>query len=73
METKLRSVIKTVSYRIGGVFVTGAVAWLITGKTAFAIQIGIADTLAKLVVFYLHERVWNKINFGRGKSPEYQI
>ncbi|HLD56190.1 MAG TPA: DUF2061 domain-containing protein [Candidatus Omnitrophota bacterium] len=73
METKLRSVVKTISYRIGGVFVTGAVAWMITGNPLSALQIGLADTFAKLVVFYLHERAWNKISFGRVKAPEYQI
>ena len=73
METKLRSVVKTISYRIGGIFVTGSIAWMITGNPLSALQIGLADTLAKLVVFYLHERAWNKIPFGRVKLPEYQI
>ena len=73
MELKRRSIVKTITYRIGGAFVTGSVAFLITGKFDFALQIGLADTLAKLVVFYLHERMWNKIPFGRIKPPEYQI
>ena len=73
METKLRSIAKTLSYRIGGTFVTAGVAFLITGRPTAAIQIGLADTFAKLVVFYFHERAWNKIQFGRAKPPEYQI
>ena len=73
METKLRSVAKTISYRVGGTFVTAGVAFLITKRPEAAIQIGLADTLAKFVVFYLHERAWNKIPFGRPKPPEYQI
>jgi uncharacterized membrane protein len=73
METKLRSIAKTISYRVGGLFVTGFVALIITGNPLSALQIGLADTFAKLVVFYLHERAWNKIQFGRVKAPEYQI
>ena len=73
MDSKLRSAVKTISYRIGGIFVTGTIAWILTGNPLTALQIGLADTLAKLVVFYLHERAWNKISFGRLKPPEYQI
>ena len=73
METKLRSVVKTVTYRIGGIFVTGLVAWVITGNPVSALKIGLADTFVKLIVFYFHERAWNKISFGRAKAPEYQI
>ena len=73
MESQLRSIVKTVTYRIGGIFVTGLVAWMITGNPVSALKIGLADTFAKLIVFYFHERAWNKIAFGREKPPEYQI
>ena len=52
---------------------TFAVAWLMTGRFELAAQIGLLDTAVKLGAFYAHERVWNRLNFGKEKPPEYQI
>ncbi len=38
-----------------------------------AAQIGILDTVIKIGAFYVHERFWNRLNFGKLKPPEYQI
>ena len=46
--------------------------WL-TGRIDFAISVGLADTFVKFFVYYLHERMWSKIGFGRVRLPEYQI
>lgn len=73
METHLRSIIKAVSWRAGGTVVTFLTAWLIIGQVDAAAKIGIVDTLFKIGVFYAHERVWNRLNFGKQKPPEYQI
>jgi uncharacterized membrane protein len=73
IDSKLRSLIKTASYRFVGIFVTAFVAWIIMRDPLSALQIGLADTLVKFMVFYFHERAWNKIKFGRAKPPEYQI
>lgn len=73
MESHLRSIAKAVTWRAGGTFVTFAVAWAVTRKVELAAQIGLADTLVKIGAFYCHERIWNRLKFGREKSPEYQI
>ena len=74
METPLRSIVKTFSYRIAGVFVTGIIAFAVTHDSLTAIKIGFADTFAKIIVFYFHERLWNRVKFGRAKPrPEYEI
>jgi len=49
------------------------VAWLITGRLTFAVKIGLADTLIKLGTYYLHERMWIRVRFGKLKRPEYEI
>ena len=73
MESHYRSIVKAVTWRAGGTIVTFAVAWFITGSFDFSLKIGLLDTIFKIGVFYLHERFWNSVNFGRPKPPEYQI
>jgi uncharacterized membrane protein len=67
-----RSILKAVSYRITGTITTILISWAITRKLQFALSIGFADVLIKIFVYYLHERIWNKIKIGR-KPIEYQI
>lgn len=64
-ETHLRSVVKSATYRFFSTFVTAGVAWLITSQWRLALSIGLADTAAKLFVYYAHERLWHNIHFGR--------
>ena len=55
------------------VVVTVGVAWLVTGQAKLAASIGLLDTLVKLVAFYLHERAWLRVKFGRQPKAEYEI
>jgi uncharacterized membrane protein len=73
VESHYRSIVKAISWRAGGTVVTFAVAWFITGNISFSAKIGALDTIVKIGVFYFHERLWNRLNFGRSKPPEYQI
>ena len=73
MESHIRSITKAITWRTGGTVVTFGVAWILTRRFELAAQIGVLDTIIKLAAFYVHERVWNRLNFGKKKSPEYQI
>ena len=73
MESHIRSIAKAITWRIGGTVVTFGVAWILTRSFELAAQIGILDTVIKLGAFYAHERIWNRLNFGKKKPPEYQI
>lgn len=73
METHYRSVVKALTWRTGGTIVTCFVAWVLTGNLDIAAKIGALDTLIKIGAFYVHERLWNRLNFGKQKQPEYQI
>ncbi len=74
-EKAYRSVVKSVSWRTVGTIDTMTIAWLVTGKLDFAITIGGVELFTKMFLYYLHERTWNKIKFGRHDSSdiEYQI
>jgi len=74
-EKNYRSLVKSVSYRITGTFTTFLISLCVTGKMEFALSIMTVDFITKIGVFYFHERIWNKIKFGKIKdeSPDYQI
>jgi uncharacterized membrane protein len=44
-----------------------------TGQLKFAAEVGLIDTLVKLLVYFLHERVWNRISYGRVAAPDYEV
>jgi len=73
MESHYRSIIKAVTWRTGGTIVTFVVAWVITGDLTLSAGIGVLDSAVKIAAFYFHERLWNRLNFGRLKPPDYQI
>ncbi|MBI3698096.1 MAG: DUF2061 domain-containing protein [Acidobacteria bacterium] len=73
MESKRRSVAKTVSYRLCAWIITALVAWALTGKISIAMQIGAIDGVIKLFGYFLHERLWARIRYGQPKPPEYEI
>jgi len=73
MEHKRRSILKALSWRVFAVLITGTIVWLLTGEPLFAVKVGMIDTAIKLLAYYFHERAWNRIQFGLGKAPEYEI
>ncbi len=73
MESHFRTITKTLSWRFVATLITFSVAWLVTGKLTFAVEIGVADTLIKLGAYYFHERLWIRVKFGKLIRPEYEI
>ena len=73
MESHYRSIIKAVTWRAGGTVVTCLVACIVTGSFDLAAKIGIIDTVIKIGAFYINERFWNSVDFGKQKPPEYEI
>ena len=63
-ESRKRHLAKTVSWRFVGSVSTILLAWLISGNPFAGIKIGVAETVTKMLLYYLHERAWYKIAFG---------
>lgn len=59
-----RHVAKTVTWRIVGTIDTMALGWLITGNAMIGIKIGGVEVVTKMILYFVHERIWFKINFG---------
>lgn len=64
-ETHTRSVLKAVSWRTLGTLDTFAISWLLTGRVAIAGSIAALEIATKIVWYYLHERIWAAIHWGR--------
>jgi uncharacterized membrane protein len=64
-DTAWRSVAKTLSWRITGSGATFLIAWLIAGNFAMAGTIAIIQLVANTVLYFVHERIWNQVRWGR--------
>jgi uncharacterized membrane protein len=74
MESNRRSIAKALSWRVIATLITSAIVFLLTGKGDFAATIGLADTTVKFLIYFGHERLWNRVPFGReADEPEYII
>ncbi len=60
-----RSIAKALSWRITGTLDTILISYLITGRVQMALTIGIVELFTKCSLYVLHERIWNRITFGR--------
>ena len=63
--TRSRSFLKSLSYRIFGTLTSWAVVFVITGKGSLASLIAFWETIVKVGVYYWHERIWNRTQWGR--------
>ncbi|MBX5326456.1 MAG: DUF2061 domain-containing protein [Candidatus Bathyarchaeia archaeon] len=65
MEKPIRSLIKTISWRLLATLITVLLALAFTKDIGISTSIGILELIIKTAVYYLHERAWNLTNFGR--------
>ncbi len=68
LQSRERSLFKAVSFRIWATLLTMVIVYFFTGELALMAGIGIADFVSKIFLFYAHERLWEKIGFGKEKS-----
>lgn len=75
VEKRKRSIAKTISWRTLGTIDTIIISWLVVGNLHFAVTIGGVELFTKMLLYFFHERAWNRSNFGRVKSTpiEYEI
>lgn len=62
---QIRHILKTITWRIIGTIDTIMLAWLITGDPATGLKIGGVEVVTKMILYYVHERIWYKIPFGK--------
>ena len=74
MESKRRSLLKVISWRVTATLTTMVISFLITGNVDMALKIGVFEVTAKILLQYFHERIWTKVSFGlHHSSGDYHI
>ncbi|TXD83966.1 DUF2061 domain-containing protein [Subsaximicrobium wynnwilliamsii] len=64
LESRKRHFAKTVTWRVIGTIDTMTLAWIITGNPLTGLKIGAAEVVTKMILYYVHERAWYKVNYG---------
>ena len=60
-----RSVVKAISWRFFATFSTMIIVLIFTGKLLLAFGVGAVEFITKIILYYFHERFWEKIKWGR--------
>jgi uncharacterized membrane protein len=63
-ESKFRSILKSCTWRITATITTVTIAYAITGDTEAAFKIGGVEVILKLLIYYIHERIWQLVHRG---------
>ena len=61
---KKRHLLKTITWRIIGTLDTMLIAWVLSGDPLLGLSIGGIEVFSKMVLYYIHERVWYRSKFG---------
>lgn len=73
VDTRLRSLAKALTWRLAGFVFMWCLAWGVTRNISSATAIGLLDLTVKIGLYYLHERFWERVDFGKAKALDYEI
>jgi uncharacterized membrane protein len=59
-----RHIAKTITWRIVGTIDTMLLGWIVSGDIKIGLSVGGLELITKMGLYYIHERVWYKSNFG---------
>ncbi len=68
IDSNLRSWVKSICWRVIGIFILGALAWSFTRNWEQTTLITVVFHSIRLVLYYFHERIWERIEWGRRKK-----
>jgi uncharacterized membrane protein len=66
-ETRKRSVVKSLSWRIICIIVSIITAYFLTGKLDVSVAIGTVYNAITMILYYFHERFWNMLEWEKRK------
>jgi uncharacterized membrane protein len=64
-ETLQRSLVKTISYRVVILVLDFTSIYIFTGQTKVALGFMIVSNIYTTIGYFLHERIWEKIKWGK--------
>lgn len=59
-DKHFKSILKSISWRMVGTIDTMVIAYFVTGQLKMAISIGSIEVVSKIILYYFHERAWEK-------------
>ena len=65
-----RHILKTITWRVVGTIDTIILGWIISGDPTIGLSVGGAELFTKMFLYYLHERIWYKTEFGIKRKDE---
>tara|TARA_B100000780_G_scaffold193970_1_gene136763 strand:+ start:318 stop:524 length:207 start_codon:yes stop_codon:yes gene_type:complete len=65
VDLKKRTIVKTMTWRITASLTTFIIAWMLTGDLLIGATIGGIEAIAKVFLYYFHERIWNNISWAK--------
>jgi uncharacterized membrane protein len=69
VDTKKRSAAKSITWRVVGILILGGITYAFTGSLKSSAGITIIFNAIRLVLYYWHERIWEKVEWGRVRHP----
>ena len=73
LDSHKRHLAKSISWRFFGSLDTMLLAWLISGNPLIGFKIASFEVITKIILYYLHERVWYKSRFGLSKTEKISL
>jgi len=70
VDTRWRSLAKSITWRVMGIIILGGLSWLFTRNWEKTGLITITFNAIRLILYYFHERAWERISWGRRKVKE---
>lgn len=64
-DSTKRSLVKTITYRVLASLALAVISWFYTRSLYETSVITIVFTVVAMVIYYIHERIWNKIEWQR--------
>ncbi len=68
MDSTKRTIAKAVSWQTLGIFSMTLLGYINIGSFVAALSLAVSASLTSFFVFFLHEKVWNSIRWGRSSS-----
>ncbi len=69
----MRALAKAITWRLFGFISTIVIVYIYSKNIKEALMVGVGVDGVKVVLYYVHERIWNRVNFGRKIIPEFNI
>ncbi|MCW4050720.1 MAG: DUF2061 domain-containing protein [Candidatus Bathyarchaeota archaeon] len=70
MESRKRSMVKSVVWRLMGIVILGVITWAYTKNVAVTTVVTLLFHSIRLVLYYFHERAWDGITWGLKTKSE---